>query len=159
MNASTPNRGCTVRYCAPELLDTGGVARLEKRKPTNKSDVYSLSMVIVEARLLPECMIRSDSNYFCFQLATGKVPFPEIGDHGVTNKVLKGKRPSKPHRFDTIGITPAVWKIAEKCWHQKMRERPEIKVILQRLEDLQVPNAGMCAHKACSYLEWEMIDL
>ena len=48
VNASTPNHGCTVRYCAPELLEFGDGAKVEKRKPTNKSDVYSLSMVIVE---------------------------------------------------------------------------------------------------------------
>ena len=54
VNASTPNNGCTVRYCAPELLDIDGVIRLEKRKPTYKSDVYSLSMVIVEVRLFSE---------------------------------------------------------------------------------------------------------
>lgn len=50
VNASTPNHGCTVRYCAPELLDTDGTARTEKKNPTYKGDVYSLSMVIVEAR-------------------------------------------------------------------------------------------------------------
>ena len=53
VNASTPNHGCTVRYCAPELLDTDGTVRT-KKKPTNKGDVYSLSMVIVEVRLPPE---------------------------------------------------------------------------------------------------------
>ena len=51
-NASTPNHGCTIRYCAPELLDTGGVVWAGKRKPMKKTDVYSLSMVIVEVRLL-----------------------------------------------------------------------------------------------------------
>ena len=54
VNASTPNHGLTIRYCAPELLDVVGAVMLAKRKPTNKSDVYSLSMVIVEARLFPE---------------------------------------------------------------------------------------------------------
>ena len=51
VNASTPNNGCTIRYCAPELLDTVTVVTTEKKKPTNKSDVYSLSMVIVEVHL------------------------------------------------------------------------------------------------------------
>jgi serine/threonine protein kinase len=50
VDASTPNHGLTVRHCAPELLDTDGVAMVKKKKPTNKSDVYSLSMVIVEVR-------------------------------------------------------------------------------------------------------------
>ena len=46
VHASTLNYGCTVRYCAPELLDVEGVRA--KTKATYKSDVYSLSMVIVE---------------------------------------------------------------------------------------------------------------
>ena len=159
VNASTPNHGCTVRYRAPELLDIGGVVKVGKKKSTNESDVYSLSMVIVEVRLLPENMMRSDSDCFRFQLATGKIPFHGFGDHEVITKVSKGRRPSKPHRFDAKGITPAVWKIAEKCWHQKVRERPEVKAILQRLEDLQVADAGMYIPEACSYLKWEIIDL
>jgi len=46
VNASTPNRGCVIRYCPPELFgdDVGNVKN-------NKTDVYSLSMVIVEVRL------------------------------------------------------------------------------------------------------------
>ena len=52
-NASTPNRGNTLRHCAPELLDLADTGKAEK-KPTNKSDVYSLSMVIVEARIFPK---------------------------------------------------------------------------------------------------------
>lgn len=48
INASTPNQNCTVRYCAPELLDTDRFPGIEKKKRTDKSDVYSLSMVIVE---------------------------------------------------------------------------------------------------------------
>lgn len=50
VNASTPNRGCTVRYCAPEFFDIDMTIRTEKKRPTYKGDVYSLSMVIVEAR-------------------------------------------------------------------------------------------------------------
>ena len=53
VNASTPHPGGTFRYCAPENFHLKGVVGL-KRELTNKSDVYSLSMVIVEARLFPE---------------------------------------------------------------------------------------------------------
>ena len=48
-NAPIPNRGSAVRYRAPELLEFEGVVGAERR-PTKKSDVYSLSMVIVEVR-------------------------------------------------------------------------------------------------------------
>lgn len=49
-NASTPDRDGTIRYRAPELFATDGVTNVEKKRPTTKSDVYSLSMVIVEVR-------------------------------------------------------------------------------------------------------------
>jgi len=64
VNASTPNHGCTVRYCAPELLDVEGARA--KKKLTAKSDVYSLSMVVVEVRRFPK--VRTSG----FQLS----PFP-----------------------------------------------------------------------------------
>ena len=157
VTASTPNHGCTVRWCAPELLGVGDVISVEKRKPTNKSDVYSLSMVIAEARLLLERMIRSDSDCFCFQLVTNKIPFPEFTDPSVTVLISNGKRPSKPRRFDVLGMTPAVWEIAKKCWHKKARERPEVNYILQYLEN--ITGTGRCTHEACSCPEWELIDL
>ena len=55
-----------MRYCAPELLDVRGIMRPEKKKPTYKSDVYSLSMVIVEVRLLSESTICPGSYRFRF---------------------------------------------------------------------------------------------
>ena len=54
VNASTPNQGCTIRYCAPELLDAGNAVKDSKQKATNKSDVYSLSMIIVEVCVFVE---------------------------------------------------------------------------------------------------------
>lgn len=54
VNASTPNRGCTIRYCAPELLDIKDTGSVEKKKVTYKTDVYSLSMVVVEVRISPK---------------------------------------------------------------------------------------------------------
>jgi hypothetical protein len=155
VNASTPNHGCTIRYCAPELLDTGGVVRTEKRKPTNKCDVYSLSMVIVEVRPFSESVIRPHSDHFGFQLVTGRMPFPEFTDPNVTVLISKGKRPPKPRNFDAPGITPAVWKIAKKCWHEKAKERPEVDAVLRYLED--IANTGGCTHEACSCSPWELI--
>ena len=39
---------CALRYCAPELFDSRGRRIDRLREPSGKSDVYSLSMVIVE---------------------------------------------------------------------------------------------------------------
>jgi len=123
VNASTPNHGCTVRYCAPELLDTDGTIRTEKRKPTNQGDVYSLSMVIVE-------------------LVTGRMPFPDFTDSNVTVLISKGKRPPTPRRFDAPGTSKAVWKVAKKCWDDRARDRPEVDEVLHDLEKILNPGEG-----------------
>jgi len=117
VNASTANQGCYFRYSAPEVLNVDGTLEVKK---TTKSDVYSLSMVIVE-------------------LATGKPPFHDLQDFGVVIVASKGKRPPKLRRFDALGITSEVWAVAKKCWHQKPRERPEAKSILRDLEQIANP--------------------
>ena len=113
-------------------------------------------MVIVEVRLFSESTICSGSDHFRSQLVTGKMPFPEFTNPNVSTLISKGRRPPKPLRFQAPGITPAVWKIAEKCWHQKANERPEVNAILQHLEGLA--NPGTCAHEV-PCLEWETTDL
>ena len=156
VNASTPNQGCTIRYCAPELLDVGNAVKDVKRKPTNKSDMYSLSMVIVEVCIPCGSMEYPGSDRFPLQLATGHMPFPDHTDHNVTLMISKGKRPSKPSRFEAPGMTAGVWKIAKKCWSEKAKERLEADAVLQRLQS--VNKNGGCTHEACSCLPWELID-
>jgi len=143
VNASTPNYGGTVRYCAPEILGVDGVVRPEKKRPTNKSDVYSLSMVIVEVRLFSESIVHPGSDPPHAQLVTGRKPFPDVKDYDIITLISKSKRPPKPHSFDAPGMTPAVWKIAQKCWHQKGKERPKANAVLQSLERLA--NPGVCS--------------
>ena len=88
---------------------------------------------------------------------TRKAPFPECQfEQEVIILVLKGQRPSKPHRFDAPGMTPAVWEVAEKCWRQEATERPEVRTVLGYLEDLA--NSGMYTREAYSHLEREMAD-
>jgi len=58
VNASTPRPSCAVQHCAPELLDIN-VKGAKKKGLTNKTNVYSLSMVIVEVRIfLKACTSR-----------------------------------------------------------------------------------------------------
>ncbi|KAF9643164.1 kinase-like protein [Thelephora ganbajun] len=113
VSASALSYACTIRWSAPERLDVS----VQEREPTTMSDIYSLSMVIVE-------------------LVTGKMPFPEYTDHNVIVMISEGKRPSKPRHFDAPGMTPMIWKIAQKCWHEKANERPEVDAVLQSLEVL-----------------------
>ena len=100
-----------------------------------------------------ESMTCRRSDCFHFQLVTGRMPFPEFDDSNVVVLISKGKRPPKPRHFDAPGMTPAVWKIAKKCWHEKARERPEVNAVLQDLEDLANPGPGMCTHQTRSHLE------
>ena len=74
VNASTPDRGCTIRYCAPELLDLDGIVDLKRRK-TKKSDIYSLSMVIVEVCFLCGSTGYPGSDHFALSLRPGRCRF------------------------------------------------------------------------------------
>jgi hypothetical protein len=121
--------------------------------------VYSLSMVIVEARLVFESAICPGSDRICTQLVTGKIPFPEVTDPHLILLISKGKRPPQPRSFDAPGITPEVWRIATKCWRARAKKRPEINAVLQSLETLASLGSGVHIHETYSYLEWDIIDL
>ena len=49
VNASTPHSGGTIRWAAPELLGAFS-GKGKGQAPTTKSDIYSLSMVVIEVR-------------------------------------------------------------------------------------------------------------
>ena len=74
---------------------------------------------------------------------TGAEPFHGLVDNGVIIMVTEGKRPQRPRHFNAPGITPGVWTVAERCWHQKTKQRPEVKTVLQNLEN--IANPGECA--------------
>jgi hypothetical protein len=82
------------------------------------------------------------------------MPFPEFTDLTVTVMVSGGKRPPKPRNFDAPGMSPAIWKVAKKCWHQIAQERPEVNIVIKHLENLVNPGLGAYTHETCSYLEW-----
>jgi len=149
VNALAPTYDCAVRWSAPERLSGSA----QEKEPTTMSDAYSLSMVIVEVYPFDESVIYLYPNCFGFQLATGKMPFPEFTDHNVVVMIMRGKRPQMPHSFDAPGMTPAVWKVAQKCWHEKAMERPEVNTVLRSLEDLA--NSGTCGNNQRACLEWE----
>jgi hypothetical protein len=120
-----------------------------RRKPTYTPCPWSSWRCVC----FSESMTYRRSDCSPFQLVTGKMPFPELIDSSVVIMVLKGKRPPKPRHFDAPGITPAVWKIAKKCWHEKARERPDVNAVLQDLEGLANPGPSMCTHQTRSYME------
>ena len=96
------------------------------------------------------------SDWIRFKLATGGIPYLKTPDPTVILMVSKGKRPSKPRPFKAPGMTPAIWKIAQRCWDEKAKDRPEVDTVLHYLEELA--NIGGCTHEDCSCLPWELID-
>lgn len=84
------------------------------------------------------------------------MPYIGVPDPTVIIKVSRGKRPPKPLRFDGPGMTAVVWKVAQKCWNEKAKDRPEVQAVLQYLQD--IANTGGCTHEVCSCLPWELID-
>lgn len=94
------------------------------------------------------------SDPFCLKLVTGKVPFAEYTDQNVIVMIAKGKRPSRPHSFDAPGITPEVWKVAQKCWNGKVGERPEISTVLEMLEPLE--KSGVCTDELSRAEEFDL---
>jgi len=139
----THSRSWALPYSAPELvsdlLNVTNLAKVEKGRPTSKSDVYSLSMVIVEARPFSKTAIFPGSDWFCFQLMSKNVPYTGIDEGTVIRRILLSQGPLKPHTFEVPGMTPAVWKIAKRCWHRKVEKRPELDTVLQYLENLANP--------------------
>jgi len=96
--------------------------------------------------VFPRKFRRPSSDHLRSQLATGKKPYPELLDTAVVIKVSKGKRPPKPDPFEVPGMPQAVWKIAEKCWHEKAKERPDANTVIQSLGN--ITNAtGRCARQ------------
>ena len=114
-------------------------------------------MVIVEARPFSESVTRPGSDCVCFQLTTGEKPFPKSSDNHIPVLISEGRRPSKPRRLGTSGMTPAVWKIAEKCWREKAKERPEVNAVLQDLEN--IVNTGGCTYTTRVCLPYGLTDL
>jgi len=117
-DATLPHTGSTVRWAAPELLDVFPGKR-RKRTPTIQSDMYALSMVIIE-------------------LYTGKIPFPNSPDPTVILLVARGRRPPKPVSGEALGLTPTIWELTKRCWHKNPAKRPDTSEILAYLENKKV---------------------
>ena len=97
---------------APELLLSAKYG-LEKGVPSKEADVYALGMTI-------------------YQVFTGQWPFFPKREAEVMLAVLSGVRPTKPENAKGIGMTDALWNLAEECWKEDRSMRPDISNILGR---------------------------
>ena len=122
--------GLTVRIVAMPL----NMPEVHQR--VRKSRMYIPCQCLSSRYARLSIVIHTGPDRFCLQLVTRNVPFPDLDDSIVHHMVFEGRRPQKPQDFDALGISPAVWEVAERCWHQEASQRPEIKAVLQDLEEI-----------------------
>ena len=53
--------------------------------------------------------------------------------------VTRGERPSKPASAEAFGLTPELWELTKRCWHEKAKRRPDSLKVLTRLESTSLP--------------------
>ncbi|KZO98426.1 kinase-like protein [Calocera viscosa TUFC12733] len=110
---STSETSTTIRWLAPELTNT--------RFPVFASDVFSFARTILE-------------------IMTGSKPFQELRNVWqiaamLNQRTLKPKRPEDP-RVLARGLTDDVWTLLMDMWEDKPEDRPRMREVEERLEDL-----------------------
>ena len=101
---------------SPELFDPEEFGFKDSR-PTKNSDRYAFGMVI-------------------YEVLSGRMPFSGSTDYVVVAKVLKGERPARPRGAEGTWFVDDIWNILESCWKPTPDNRPRIKDVLHRLEEV-----------------------
>jgi len=99
---------------SPELLHPDQFDFKDSR-PTKESDCYALGMVI-------------------YEVLSGQAPFTPLKDFIVMRKVIEGERPERPEGVKGAWFTDDLWGTMNLCWKTQPKDRPSIKVVLERLE-------------------------
>ena len=67
-------------------------------------------------------------------------------------KIFDKKPPARPEEPATsLGLSDQIWNILEECWGFEPRERPDISVVLRRLQEL-TPTEQSQSTSAQTYL-------
>ena len=111
---STMNAGAA-RWMSPELVHPE--FDLDDSKPTKESDRYSLGMVVLE-------------------VLSGQAPFALHEDSTIVQKVIEGQHPERP---EGEWFMSDLWRTLEQCWSHQPRDRPTVEGILERLEQVFMP--------------------
>ncbi|KAG1872879.1 kinase-like domain-containing protein [Suillus tomentosus] len=111
-----------VRWAAPENFqvpeDDESIS-----SPQLASDIYSFACIML-------------------QVFTGKVPYSEFrSDHQVTVQILRGRKPARPM---TPFIADALWDFMQKCWLDKLEQRPSANEVLTFIQ-------GQLEESSCSH--------
>ena len=89
----------------------------EDSRPTKESDSYALGMVI-------------------YEVLSGQVPFALLMDFVVMRKIVDGEHPARPEGTKRAWFTDDLWGTMELCWATQPENRPNITVVLERLEQI-----------------------
>lgn len=114
-HASTVNSAGSIRWMAPERLsisDESSEPSPNGFRVTKESDMYSLSMVVIE-------------------IFTGSSPFSDTPDAGVVLKLAQQKRPKKPEGAVQLGLTNPIWGTVEMCWKSRPSDRLTAAQVLE----------------------------
>jgi serine/threonine protein kinase len=79
--------------------------------------------------------------FIYYELVADAMPFHEIGDFAsitdakIWERVKKGIRPKRTDDFEE-----KQWEILQACWHQDPNQRPTFEQLLQRPDDIRLPD-------------------
>ncbi|KAF9789222.1 kinase-like domain-containing protein [Thelephora terrestris] len=111
MSSSLTLQGGTMAFMAPELLAPSNYG-LKNSVPTQEADIYAFGLVL-------------------FQVLTGDQPFRTYTPQELGYYVSVGIRPDKPANAKEIGISNALWKLMQVCWHRNIEGRPQIQKVVK----------------------------
>ena len=97
---------------SPELFDP----EIQEYRQTKYSDCYAFGMVT-------------------YEVLSGRIPFYQHRNVVIPGKVVRGDRPERPHGMEGAWFKDDVWGILERCWAPLPGNRPNIKDVLQCLEE------------------------
>ena len=99
-------------------------------RPTKRSDIYSMGMVIYEVSIL---RYKSGRIIDVAQVLTDKIPFYEHNEYAAMTRILQGEPPKKPIFSITRGYTQELWDMTTSCWDVEPTKRPTVDRVLDAL--------------------------
>jgi len=107
--------GSTWRWMSPEFFNPEKF-NLKDSRQTKYSDCYALGMVV-------------------YEVMSGRLPFCRHHVLPIIGKIIDGKRPGRPRGQEGRWFTDDVWGMLERWWKPSPCDRPNIKDVLQCLEE------------------------
>ncbi|KAG2342556.1 kinase-like protein [Suillus weaverae] len=117
-----------IRWTAPELLKAHD--QPADSAPTTQSDMYSLARVMFHVRSIDPPNLHTFNMIACAQVLTLVVPWNNISDVVVLQRILGGEDISRPATPD---MTTARWNEIAQCWSSDVSARPSATMVVNFL--------------------------